>query len=67
MNLFDIVSRNKYSRKDLLLKLIINLLLLFLVIILILDDTFNSTADINSDGTLNVQDAIIIINIILSI
>ena len=40
MNLFKILGESQYNRKKILFKLILNLLLLFLVIILILDDTF---------------------------
>ena len=40
MNLFKMINRSRYDRKRILLKLIINLFLLFLVIILILDNTF---------------------------
>ncbi len=38
MNLFDVMGGSRYDRKKIFLKLMINLLLLFLVIILILDD-----------------------------
>ena len=40
MNLFKLVNKSRYDRKKMLLRLVVNLLLLFLVIILILDNTF---------------------------
>ena len=38
MNLFDIMGGSRYDRRKAFIRLIINLLLLFLVILLILDD-----------------------------